>query len=541
MGDAPAADRRGATILLGAIFLPAGSIAIDMALRPYPYPMLAVSTVLAITAAGVAAWTGFRLTCMAQAGSIQATILLKAAVAALTAAAAINALFGLLQYLQVPAPKIIVSELVLLGRSYGNLRQPNQYALLISWGYLVGLALMCFKLRSSESPDLLARSLAWLVGVVVAVAVAVSGSRAGGLFLWVIGAAGLVLPHLSRFQRLIMVGVPLIHAAAWVVLVSLDLRDVLPFYSTLRSFGEGADFNQGDVSNSRFGVWRDIWELVRQHPWGGYGFHRLNQTLVTAAPSHTVLLNFVHAHNVFLHWAFEFGIPMVLAWVTLMVAWIWRIRRALVHPLGMWLGIGLLLIVLGNMLEHPWWHPHFLLPCTFAAGALTAFSPSPQRELREFESGAIGKVLLVSGLLMVLMSVQFAQDIQRVKPVYRHSAAQIPLTDRLQDAYETVWLAHWVDQAVVGTLIPTTIESAVVQCRLGKKVQTFFLGEYAALNTALACAEGGEIDYGAKLVAAVRIDAPHVISAYVRRLPKPQRELFDKLLLRADAYQPSTP
>lgn len=531
-------DTSGVMLLLLAILVPAGAIALDMVFRPHPYPMLPVSTVLVLVAAAVVALTGFALA-VASRGSPTAGLLLKVIGGALALAAALNALFGLLQYLQVPAPTIIVSELVVLGRSYGNLRQPNLYVLLVCWGYLAGLAMLGMRMRDGQPVGVALRAISCLIVLFVAVSVAVSGSRSGGLYLWVIGVAGVLLPGLSLFQRVVMLAVPVLHAVAWACLVALDLHEVLPFYSTLRSFRDGAAFDGGDISNSRFGVWRDAIAMVLQKPWLGHGFYRLNEALLLGPSSNTVLLNFIHAHNLFIHWAFEFGIPMVILWTSLVGWWAWRIRAALVSPMGMWLALGLVLIFLGNMLEHPWWHPHLLLPSAFAAGALSALGVQGRPARADMKSSltAPSRPLLVSGLLMVAIAFQAASELRRLAPVYRVSDAQTPLTDRLAGAYATLWFTHWVDQAVVGTLIPVTMESADVQCRLGKKVQSFFLGEYAALNTALACAQQGELLYAAKLVARVQADAPHVVQAYKGRLSEAHSVLFAQLVQRADEYK----
>lgn len=513
---------------LQAIFLlPAFYMGIDSALRPYEYPMLSLAALLCILAASITAHAGYLLGRRVLAGEPHALNALQALVLAVVVAALLNAMIGIAQYLQLPLPTWLGSQLTIMGRSYGNLRQPNQYAQLLCWGVL-GLAAWA-QFRAQQGAVGPRRWAVYVAaGTLLAFGTAVSGSRAGGVYLWVIAAAGLVAPGLQRGVRLLLVAIPALHAAAWWGLVALDLAEVLPFYSTLRTYGSGADFNSGDISNSRFAIWRDTWALVQQMPLTGHGFYRLNKELLTNDTVHSNLLNLVNAHNIFLQWAFEFGIPAVVVWTGAAIGWMARVWRVGMRPPGLWLGLALALPAAHNLIEHSLWFVHFLLPCAFAAGIVTAMSArqqlTPEVALREQHQRRVAALLPFAGAAMILISAHMWVDHGRVEPIYLKTRTP-PLAHRLEAAYSTVWFRQFVDQAVVGSL-PL---KGRIHCDLSKKVLNFYLGQWAALNAAVSCASVGEMDLARKLVAAVERGEPQTVQPYSEGLSEQDRALFDQL------------
>lgn len=526
----PGMSRQGAGAfwLVAMIVTPAVFLAVDSALRPYEYPMLTLAALLCVGAAAVAAYTGHLI------GSLhvdparqEAHRALRWILMAIFIAALVNALVGIAQYLQLPLAPWIGSQLTIMGRSYGNLRQPNQYVLVLAWGFLVLLAWLQFRNQRGA-----VSKLGWLgagiVAAIFAMGIAVSGSRAGGIFLWVIGLSAVLAPRLHRGVRLLMLVAPLFHVAAWWSLVALDLADVLPFYSTLRTYGSGGDFNRGDVSNSRFAIWRDTWLLIEQRPWTGYGFYRLNKELVTTDLVQSNLLTLVNAHNIVLQWAFEFGIPAVLAWLLVVSIWLKQVWRVVLGPPGLWLALAIALPAGHSMLEHPWWFLQLLLPSAFAAGLCTAAGHResvPASAVRDPGSGA-PRALTVAGAAMVLGSVFVWSDHERVQPIYLKMPSP-SLAERLESAYATVWFRHFVDQAVLGTL-----RGEKKHCDLGHRAVNFYLGQWAALNVALSCARTGDMAFARKLVAAVERGEPQMVEPFSASLGDAERAVFEQLRSR---------
>jgi O-antigen ligase len=519
-GNTGLAGRPTLLMTHAVIFLPALFMAVDTIARPYEYPMLAFAGLLCILAAAVTAHAGFVAGSAVLGGDPRARWLVLCAISAIAAAAVLNALVGIVQYLQLAAPLWAVSLLTVMGRIYGNLRQPNQYALLLAWGCLAMLALLHFRVERSRVRKL-EWPMWWIFAVLLALGVALSGSRAGGVFMWTIGLVTAFVPGLSGRVRLIGIALPIFHAICWYALVALDVAEVLPFFSTLRP-----GFNEGDVSNSRFAIWRDTWTLIQERPLTGYGFFRLNKELLTTDVVSTQLLTLINAHNIFIQWAFEFGIPAVILWSAAALLWLSKVWRVWLKPPLLWGGIGFGLAAAHNLLEHPWWFLHLLLPCAFVAGISAAFASPTMPAVRTEPSGrAASQPLAWCGIVMVLVSWHVWKDHGRLEPMYQKQAGLPPLAYRLESAYQTVWFRHFVDQAVVGSLR----QPGRPQCELGKRVLNFYMGTYAALNTALACAKAGEVELARKLVAAVERGEPKFLRMAMEDVRPEDRAVLQSL------------
>ncbi|RZL92448.1 MAG: polymerase [Variovorax sp.] len=273
-----------------------------------------------------------------------------------------SAALGLLQYYGLAdalAPWTTQPE---LGQAYGNLRQRNQFASLISMALISALWL-----HAADGARLRARLLAPSVGLLL-LGAAASTSRTG--LLQLIGICGMSafiawrerrdrsgdvparhrLPHPLWLLALL----PAYFAAAWFLpwLASSGVEDMI------HRLRHGAPDD-----HSRLVLWRNVLELIAVHPWAGWGWGELSYahySMLYPGPRFVEILD--NAHNLPLHLAVELGIP---AAVLICGGFLWRVLSA--QPwrerdparLMAW---GLLaVIVLHSLLEYPLWYGPFQL------------------------------------------------------------------------------------------------------------------------------------------------------------------------------------
>ncbi len=89
---------------------------------------------------------------------------------------------------------------------------------------------------------------------------------------------------------------------------------------------------------ARFTIWRAVLDLIRQRPLLGYGADNLGLVFPTVFPPELVYYQgrafFVdRAHNVWLDWLVTTGIPGLLAFLLVMVTFLWAVGRAWRRPL----------------------------------------------------------------------------------------------------------------------------------------------------------------------------------------------------------------
>lgn len=275
-----------------------------------------------------------------------------------------SAALGLLQYYGLAdalAPWTTQPE---LGQAYGNLRQRNQFASMISMSFIA--ALWLYAAKDDGSRRLRAGLLAPSLGLLL-LGAAASTSRTGLLQLIGISGAGAfiawrerrgngdigngnLLPH----PRWLLALLPAYFAAAWLVpwLASSGVEDMI------HRLRHGAPDD-----HSRLVLWRNVLELIAVHPWAGWGWGELSYahyTMRYPGPRFVEILD--NAHNLPLHLAVELGIPAAVlifggfAWLVLS-ARPWREREP--TRLMAW---GLLaVIVLHSLLEYPLWYGPFQL------------------------------------------------------------------------------------------------------------------------------------------------------------------------------------
>jgi hypothetical protein len=209
--------------------------------------------------------------------------------------------------------------------------------------------------------------------------------------------------------------------------------------------------------------------------------------------------------------------------------------------------VAVLLVSMHSLLELPLWHLNYLLPFAYALGWLSAkadsqrgayTSPTAQPDESRAQTGQMAQmaptmsVFVLSGVLAIAAAVHTAVDYRRIEPIYFSGKHLPPLNDRIVSAYQSFWFIHWVDQAVVGSILPGD-DMVLRQCQLGKKVQSFFLGIHATMQMALSCYRAGDLEKAVLLVQLAHQTDAQELSRFDDRLPAGMRDLHHQLLSKA--------
>ena len=292
-----------------------------------------------------------------------------------------------------------------LGEAVGNLRQRNQLATLTSLG---AVAVLWW-----HRQGLPGRQALWMLAL-LALGNASTGSRTG-LLQWLLLPTLLVLWQVSAGPR--SAG----HRWAWPLVLwalALDLLAGLVLPQALAAW-TGADVSSalarmGDMTGcgSRRVLWANVWQLVLQKPWTGWGWGELKFAHYMASyPGERFCDILGHAHNLPLHLAFAFGLPAAAALtagllVLALRARPWRLAHR--HDSLAW-GV-LAMVGLHSLLEYPLWYGPFQL-ATLAAVLLL------------WSRGAHGLVqrtalMRTAGVALLCLVLLIGFDYARVRQIY---------------------------------------------------------------------------------------------------------------------------
>jgi O-antigen ligase len=381
--------------------------------------------------------------------------------AGIFAAGIVSAVLGLLQYYGLTEALTPWTTAPALGQAYGNLRQRNQFATLISMA--LAAALWLYATRAHR-----VRRALPLAIVLLLTAAAASTSRTGLLqLLFIVGVSSAIAWRArrgidtasTRFSLpspiVLMAMIPLYFAIAW-VLPRLAGGGV---ESMLQRLQTGAPDD-----HSRFVLWHNVLTLVAQHPWTGWGWGELSfahfATSYAGARFTEILDN---AHNLPLHLAVELGIPAAVLicggfiWIVI-AAKPWRERDP--TRLMAWGMLGA--IVLHSLLEYPLWYGPFQLVFGLCLGILwPARAVADRAALTRPRSKGLGARAWSSLAAVVLLAVTgyASWDYIRISQIY------LPRDERLP-AYEDDTLAKlrgsWLfsRQVDFAELTLTTVTSA---------------------------------------------------------------------------------
>ncbi|MDM0035973.1 Wzy polymerase domain-containing protein [Variovorax sp. J22P271] len=356
---------------------------------------------------------------------------------ALLAAGLLSAPLGLLQYYGLADALVPWTTAPEAGQAYGNLRQRNQFASLISMALIAALWLHAVhgrRVRAALAPGVL----------LLVVAAAAATSRTGLLQLLLIAGGSAFFAWRERRRDparparlphpLILVSLVLAYfAAAW-LLPHLASSEVEGMLVRLRDGAPEAD--------SRLVLWRNVIDLIAQHPWAGWGWGELkfaHYSTLYAGPRFVEILD--NAHNLPLHLAVELGIPAALlvcggfGWLVV-AARPWR--EADPARLMAW---GLLaVVVLHSLLEYPLWFGPFQLVFGLCLGFLWPGPAAGLRSPRVLPLAA--RAAPMACALALLAVVGYATwDYTRVSQVYLAREQRLPAyRDHPLDQAQRSWL-----------------------------------------------------------------------------------------------------
>ncbi len=358
-------------------------------------------------------------------------------------AALVSSVLGLLQYFDLSAALDGWVNNPAPGVAYGNLRQRNQFATLVNMGLV---ALLCVALlrpaaQAADGPPPANRG--GMLGmaaatVLLASANAASLSRTGALQLvGILLMAGVWSWWKNPMARRILVLAVLSYGLASVALPWLAGRD--PFSAGIASrFGA-----EGPGCQSRLVLWSNVLHLIGLRPWTGWGWGELDHahfmTLYPGARFCDILDN---AHNLPLHLAVEFGIP-VAALVCGWVAWLlWRarpLRETAIERQMAWAVLGL--IGLHSMLEYPLWYGPFQIALGACAWLLwRSRAPEAASGPAAMSHNSLRWSLTGLGLVIALSVAYATWDYHRVSQIYlrpdqRSPAYRDDTLAKLQDSW----------------------------------------------------------------------------------------------------------
>ncbi|MBC5763640.1 PglL family O-oligosaccharyltransferase [Ramlibacter albus] len=268
-----------------------------------------------------------------------------------TVAALVSAVIGLAQWFGV-APDVAGISTAQVGEAYGNLRQRNQFATLMS----LGLAALVWAPSMPKAPTYAAAAL-------LAVASVASSSRTGLLQVAAITVLAAAWPG-ARGERLRTCAVAI---AAYIAAVLLLPWALMEWRGVDAATAVGRAFSELGCS-SRKVLWGNVAYLIAQRPWTGWGIGELDYAhYATLYPGERFCDILDNAHNLPLHIAVELGVPAALLVTAVLLAAVWRGRpwhEADTHRQLAW--TALLLIALHSMLEYPLWYGPFQLAALYS-------------------------------------------------------------------------------------------------------------------------------------------------------------------------------
>jgi len=349
------------------------------------------------------------------------------------AAALLSCAIALAQYFGLSpnfAPWISQAQ---AGEAFANLRQRNQFAGLTSIG-LVALLALAAGGATRPAPARRACASAWAcaaAAALLALGNAASSSRTGGLQWMLIALLAAWWSAPGGRQSLVLA----LQALAAYALAVLALPALLEWATGIQSSGLFGRLAEAPGCESRKILWSNVLRLIVQRPWFGWGWGELDYahfvTLYPGPPEARFCDILDNAHNLPLHLAVEFGVPMALA-ACAGAGWLlWRMRpwrETDCLRQGAW---GVLAVIgLHSLLEYPLWYGPFQLAVALCVGLLwRAERANIARQTdshRKFKKKAVlARYLRALSATVVIAGLGFAA-------VSYHSVSQIylPLDER---------------------------------------------------------------------------------------------------------------
>jgi len=371
----------------------------------------------------------------------------RASLVAWVLAATLNSLIGLLQYAGASSAWAPLINTTPLGEAFGNLRQRNQFATLTNIGLVSVLAWLAMTPRSGASGPgaAVAVSPRWqapavhLLVVLLATANAASSSRTGLLQLGLVVVLAAVW---SPWRR------PAVRTALLVALLTYAVAAAaLPRLAGLDPWSSGIVARLQDGAPaclSRLTLWSNVWHLIAERPWTGWGWGALDEAHFMAVYPGARFCDILdNAHNLPLHLAVEWGIPVAVLVCGALVMVVWRARPwRETQPLRQLGWAVVVLVAAHSLLEYPLWYGPFQIAGVLALCLLwpvpePAAGGAPAAESAPVWLGAVASGAAVAVLVAAAYT---AWDYHRASQIYlapamRAPAYQVDTLDKLQASW----------------------------------------------------------------------------------------------------------
>lgn len=295
------------------------------------------------------------------------------------------------------------------------LGQRNQLATLLCIGILAVALLwtQCLRTLSWAQPLLFLAGFTCIL--ILSFTLVLTASRTGAIQLTALIAVALLSRRAWRRSTLIMLcGAGGFYFAGTALLYLSSIGHQLTGVGVLARLDDANAY-------SRLSLWSNVAELIAARPWAGYGFHALAYAHYSHDFSGSRFMEMLdHAHNLPLHLAFVFGIPIASA-LSLSAGWfIWRARPWAQARWDYQLAWGSLLVIgIHSLFEYPLWYGPFLITSFIALWVVCAddwrrgVATWERRTQTAFICG------LASAAALVLAGLAFlAFDYHRVNQMY---------------------------------------------------------------------------------------------------------------------------
>lgn len=373
------------------------------------------------------------------------------------------------------------------GRAKGALSQPNLLGTQLLWAYVALVALLAGG-RMTFGPVLVCAAL-------LIVSLALSASRTAALSCLALVAWGLMDRQLDRRSRALLLVAPLALLLCWAALNAWQSAGGPGFAGT-------SLLHKTDPTSSRWGLWKQCARLIMNNPWWGVGWGQFNLAWsLTPMPGlpRTAGYTFTHAHNLFVHWAVELGLPLAIVVSGLLVCAIfdgvrrlWRAEKDV--PVVQRAALVMVLIVaVHSQLEFPLWWVNFLLPTAFLLGVALAGPAATYQITKSVRRWPLGPWLMIVGAAFAWV------DHLAIADVYRPGPDSPPQAQRIAVASQSLLFGHFGDR-FAATLAP----AGTRQIETYQRIVFEMLDERLLASWALAHAEAGQADKAQFLASRLR-------------------------------------
>ncbi|MDP1565721.1 MAG: Wzy polymerase domain-containing protein [Polaromonas sp.] len=349
------------------------------------------------------------------------------------AAGLASSLIGLCQYFGMADHFSPWINQTVIGEAFANLRQRNQFATLTS----ISLAALLWVVVNPGRLAARQHGLMLLVAGVLAVGNAASSSRTGllqlGLLLLLFGVWGGLRHAAARTVLLVVVGAYGSATLALPWLAGLDLS----------AHGMVARLQPGDQScGSRLTLWANVLQLIGQKPWSGWGWGELDHAhfmTLYEGPRFCDILD--NAHNLPLHLAVEFGVPLALAFCCGVVWWVVRQQPWRESDATRRLAWAVLAVIgLHSLLEYPMWYGPFQMAVGWCVIVLWRIKQAAGTRDKAHEARICKYTAPLTMVLMTALAYA-AWDYHRVSQIYRAPETRDPdYREGTLDKIRSSWL-----------------------------------------------------------------------------------------------------